>query len=108
MVAALALGGTFWWRAQRPGVGAASPPGDITSAQVGALTAQLVGKQIELARADLQKKDYRGAITQAERALRLDPDSSEAREVLVEAEARLAALPAATAHEPAIPRHRRR
>ena len=70
----------------------AQPAGDITSAQVGALTAQLVGNQIELARADLQNKDYRGAIAQAERALRLDADSSEAREVIAAAEAQLAAL----------------
>jgi len=91
VVVALALGGTFWWWARRP---AAEAPqsGDITSAQVGALTAQLVGNQIELARADLQNKDYRGAIGQAERALRLDADSSEARQVISEAEAQLAAL----------------
>jgi len=92
VVAALALGATFWWWARRPGAGGASTPADITSAQVGALTAQLVGNQIELARADLQNKDYRGAIAQAERALRLDADSSEARQVISEAEAQLAAL----------------
>ena len=91
VVVALALGGTFWWWARRPAVDA-PPSGDITSAQVGALTAQLVGNQIELARADLQNKDYRGAIAQAERALRLDADSSEARLVITEAEAQLAAL----------------
>ena len=91
VVMALGLGGTFWWWAQRPGPDA-SPSGDITNAQVGALTAQLVGNQIELARADLQNKDYRGAISQAERALRLDADSSEARQVIAEAEAQLAAL----------------
>jgi serine/threonine protein kinase/tetratricopeptide (TPR) repeat protein len=90
VVVAVALGATFWWWA-RPGVDTA-PPVDITSAQVGALTAQLVGNQIELARADLQNKDYRGAIAQAERALRLDAESSEARQVITEAEAQLAAL----------------
>jgi tetratricopeptide (TPR) repeat protein len=92
VVAGLALGGTFLWWARRPGAGAVAPSADITSAQVGALTAQLVGNQIELARADLQNKDYRGAIAQAERALRLDADSSEARQVIAEAEAKLAAL----------------
>jgi tetratricopeptide (TPR) repeat protein len=80
----------LWW-ARRPAADA-PPPGDITSAQVGALTAQLVGNQIELARADLQNKDYRGAIAQAERALRLDADSSDARQLIAEAEAQLAAL----------------
>jgi tRNA A-37 threonylcarbamoyl transferase component Bud32/tetratricopeptide (TPR) repeat protein len=89
---ALLAGGTFWWWAHRPAAGPAQAPGDITSAQVGALTAQLVGNQIELARADLQNKDYRGAIAQAQRALRLDPDSRDAREVVTAAEGQLAAL----------------
>ena len=96
VVVAVALGGTFLWWARRPGVDAPAA-GDITSAQVGALTAQLVGNQIELARADLQNKDYRGAIAQAERALRLDADSAEARQLITEAQAQLAALEQAAA-----------
>ena len=88
---AIGVGGALWWRARRPAA-SDTPSGDITSAQVGALTAQLVGNQIELARADLQNKDYRGAIAQAERALRLDPGSGEAREVIAEAERQLARL----------------
>ena len=106
VVTALALGGMFWWWGHRPGVGGTSSRGDITSAQVGALTAPLVGNRIDLARAALHDKDYRGAIAQAERALRLDADSGEARQVIAEAEAQLAADrgPAATAHDPAIRR----
>jgi tetratricopeptide (TPR) repeat protein len=91
VVAGLAVGGTLLWWAQRPGPDAPQQ-GDITSAQVGALTAQLVGNTIELARADLQNKDYRGAIAQAERALRLDPESGEARQVIDDANRQLAAL----------------
>jgi tetratricopeptide (TPR) repeat protein len=91
VVAMLAVGATLWWWSRRPATDP-TPAADITSAQVGALTAQLVGNQIELARADLQNKDYRGAIAQAERALRLDADSSEARQVITDAEAQLAAL----------------
>jgi len=93
----LAIGATLWWWGRRPGADATQSAGDITSAQVGALTAQLVGNQIELARADLQNKDYRGAIAQAERALRLDADSTEARAVVTEAEGQLAALEQAAA-----------
>lgn len=91
VTATLAVGVTLLWWAQRPGP-EAPPPGDITSAQVGALTAQLVGNTIELARADLQNKDYRGAIAQAERALRLDPESTEARQVIDDANTQLTAL----------------
>jgi hypothetical protein len=91
VVAALAAGATLWWWARRPAP-EAQAPADITSAQVGALTAQLVGNQIELARADLQNKDYKGAIAQAERALRLDETSAEAKAVVAEAEGRLAEL----------------
>jgi alkyl sulfatase BDS1-like metallo-beta-lactamase superfamily hydrolase len=100
VVVALGAGATFWWWSQRPAADGPHP-GDITSAQVGALTAQLVGNTIELARADLQNKDYRGAISQAERALRLDPESSEARQVITDAEAQLAALEPHAAAAPA-------
>jgi hypothetical protein len=96
VVVALAVGATLWWWARRPAA-QSQPAADITSAQVGALTAQLVGNQIELARADLHNKDYRGAIAQAERALRLDETSDEARAVIAEAKARLDELEQAAA-----------
>src|SRR5687767_13945277 len=91
VVGTLAGGAALLWRAQRPAADAA-PPRDITSAQVGILTAQLVGNTIELARADLQNKDYSAAIAQAERALRLDPESSEARQIIGDAQGQMAAL----------------
>ncbi len=92
VAAALVTGATLWWWGRRPAPPTVRSQGDITSAQVGALTAQLVGNQIELARADLENKDFRAAIAQAERALRLDPDSGEARAVVAEAQGQLTAL----------------
>jgi len=61
------------------------PPADAT-AQVGALKEALVGNQVELARVDLQNKDYKAAAGRAERALALDPSSAEARQVLEQAQ----------------------
>ena len=55
--------------------------------QVGALKEALVGNQVELARVDLENKDYKAAIGRAERALALDPSSAEARQVLDQAQA---------------------
>jgi tetratricopeptide (TPR) repeat protein len=52
---------------------------------VGALKEALVGNQVELARVDLENKDYKAAIGRAERALALDPSSAEARQVLDQA-----------------------
>jgi eukaryotic-like serine/threonine-protein kinase len=62
--------------------------------QVSALTQQLVGSQVQLARKQLEDKDYRAAVTQAEGALKLDPASAEAREVLDRARAILDELDA--------------
>jgi tetratricopeptide (TPR) repeat protein len=60
-------------------------PADATTDQVGALKEALVGNQVELARVDLENKDYKAAIGRAERALALDPSSAEARQVLDQA-----------------------
>src|SRR5258707_209950 len=56
-------------------------PTDVNAEQVGALKEALVGNQVELARVDLQNKDYKAAIGRAERALALDPSSAEARQL---------------------------
>jgi tetratricopeptide (TPR) repeat protein len=69
------------------------PPADAT-AQVGALKEALVGNQVELARVDLQNKDYKAAAGRAERALALDPSSAEARQVLEQAQRTAAELEA--------------
>jgi serine/threonine-protein kinase len=69
------------------------PPADAT-AQVGALKEALVGNQVELARVDLENKDYKAAAGRAERALALDPSSAEARQVLEQAQRTAAELEA--------------
>ena len=69
------------------------PPADAT-AQLGALKEALVGNQVELARVDLENKDYKAAAGRAERALALDPSSAEARQVLEQAQRTAAELEA--------------
>lgn len=91
VMAALAGGGVLLLRSRlspTPTPGAA----DVTTEQVGALKEALVGNQVELARADLENKDYKAAVARAQRALALDPTSAEAREVLVRAERTAAEL----------------
>ncbi len=75
----LVLAGGFWlWRsrAQPP-----SPPA-VSTEQVGALTDALVTSQVELAQESLRDKDYAGAISQAQQALKLDAQNAEARQVV--------------------------
>ena len=69
-------------------------PADATTDQVGALKEAQVRNQVELARVDLENKDYKAAIGRAERALALDPASAEARQVLDQAKAKSAELEA--------------
>jgi len=69
-------------------------PTDVNAEQVGALKEALVGNQVELARVDLENKDYKAAIGRAERALALDPSSAEARQVLDQAQRTAAELDA--------------
>jgi len=88
---AVALGG---WLLTRGGT--ADDADRVGSSQVlGALTQQLVGSQVLLARKHLEDKDYRGAMAQAEGALKLDASNAEAQEVLERARAVLADLDAA-------------
>jgi tetratricopeptide (TPR) repeat protein len=69
-------------------------PADATTEQLGALKDALVGNQVELARVDLENKDYKSAIARADRALALDPASAEARQVRDQAERTAAELEA--------------
>ena len=72
----------------RPGTPQAPPPAPPRPAdEVGVLTEALVGTQVELARRDLEDKDYAGAIAQAERALKLSPGHREAADLLTRARA---------------------
>jgi hypothetical protein len=59
------------------------------------LTRVLVASQVELARNKLDEKSYRAAATRAEQALKLDPQSDEARQVLAKAQDALKRLEAA-------------
>jgi serine/threonine protein kinase len=75
----------------RPNPPAAGPPvtQDAAKEQIGALTQALVGNQVELARKKLEDKNYAAAVAQAERALKLDPKNTPAKQTLEEAQARL-------------------
>src|SRR5262249_2748177 len=83
---ALAAGGAGlarpWWRAGPPRV----PSPDVGVERPAALRQALVTNEIELARADLANKDYKPAMSHAQRALALDRTSVEARQVLEQAE----------------------
>jgi hypothetical protein len=68
---------------------------DAARAEVGALTEALVESQIELAVKNLEDKNWAGAIAQAERALKLQPGSERARQVLEQARGRREELEAA-------------
>ena len=74
----LILAGGFWWWRSRT-----QPPSPaVSTEQVGALTDALVTSQVELAQESLRDKDYAGAISQAQQALKLDPQNAEARQVV--------------------------
>ena len=64
---------------------------------IGALTEALVANQVQLARKKLDDKSYAAAAAQAERALKLDPESAEAKKVLAEAQTRIKDLEGAAA-----------
>jgi serine/threonine protein kinase len=91
----------FWIRPSRPPAPVPTPAPerapDPARAEVGALTEALVESQIELAVKNLEDKDWAGAIAQAERALRLQPTSARARQILEQARGRREELEAAAA-----------
>jgi tRNA A-37 threonylcarbamoyl transferase component Bud32 len=92
VVAALAGVGVVSMRSRVAPSPATAAPVDMTTEQVGALKEALVGNQVELARVDLENKDYKSAMSRAQRALTLDPASAEARQVLDTAERTAAEL----------------
>ena len=65
-------------------------PGDVTRDQAGVLSEALLDSRIELARVDLQNKDYEGAIRQAQQALVVQANNPAARAVIDEARKRIA------------------
>jgi serine/threonine-protein kinase len=73
----------------------ATQPPDLSREQEQILTEEVVKTQVELARLDLENKDYAGAIRQAERALQVDPRNAVARTLLEAAKGRVADLDSA-------------
>jgi tetratricopeptide (TPR) repeat protein len=90
VVAVICAGAFLFLRHRQPA--AASPPAE---AQVGALTEALVSTQVELAKRDLDDKNYAGAAAQAEQALKLAPTNAEALRVKTAAAESLRNLDAA-------------
>ena len=78
-VVAILGAGTVFFLGHRPEAPAPSPSAADT--QVGALTEALVSTQVELAKRDLDDKNYPGAIAQAEQALKLAPGNPAAQRV---------------------------
>ena len=73
----------FWVVARTPSPGPATPL--VGQEQIGVLTEALVSNQVQLARKRLADKNYAMAASQAERALKLDPESADAKQVLEQA-----------------------
>ncbi|HEY6553092.1 MAG TPA: protein kinase [Vicinamibacteria bacterium] len=88
---AVGAGGFLWWRSRTP-VAQTAPAAEIAREQEGILREQLVAGQVELAQAELDNKNYAGAIAQAEKVLGLDPVNASAQEIRGRAEATLAQL----------------
>jgi len=80
--------GLAYWMTRR--AAPAAPPADVSREQLGILTEALVASQVELAQADLQSKDYAGAIEEAAKALQIDPANAAALTVQEQARAKLA------------------
>jgi tRNA A-37 threonylcarbamoyl transferase component Bud32/tetratricopeptide (TPR) repeat protein len=68
---------------------------DVSREQEGVLTEALIDSRIELARVELQNKNYAGAIEQARQALAVQSDNADARKVVEEAQQRIAERDAA-------------
>ena len=83
-LAVVAAAGAVLWLQLRPG--SAQPPGGVTQETVGILTEALLTSKIELARADLDNRDYPAAAAHAREALAIDAANPEARAVLESAE----------------------
>ena len=87
----LVAAGVLWWPRPAPPAPAAAAPAEQ------ALRHALVSTQVQLARRELEDKDYAAAAQQAETALRLLPSHADAARVLAEARDRSAELEAAVA-----------
>jgi serine/threonine-protein kinase len=85
LLLALAGGGVLFARRSAP---ATSPPPPATRpAQVDVLAQELARSQVELARRRANAGDFRDAMRQAERALKIDPTNKDAQAILSKAKA---------------------
>jgi serine/threonine-protein kinase len=84
-VVAVAVGGFLF--AHRGGSAPPSPPPATRPAQVDPLAQELARSQVELARRRAEAGDFRDALRQAERALKIDPTNKDAQEILGRAKA---------------------
>jgi tetratricopeptide (TPR) repeat protein len=76
----VALGAVAWLALRR--APSSLTPGEAAEESVGILTDALVSSQVELAREDINNRDYEAAVQRVERALELAPGNPEAEEVL--------------------------
>jgi hypothetical protein len=82
---------------RQPAAPVASAPDPAEDAKMAALSAVLVSTQLELAKRDLQDKNWSSAVAQARNVLKLAPGNAAAQQVLEEANSQLAAIEAAAA-----------
>jgi serine/threonine-protein kinase len=96
VVAVIVAGAAAFFFMRGPGT---APPSSVPARndQLGALTEALVTSQLELARRNLDDKQYGSAARQAEQVLKLDAANTGAQQVLAEAQARLAEVEGAAA-----------
>ncbi len=81
----LLAAGAYFLLARASTTPTAGASGSGAGQQIGALTEALVANQVQLARKKLEDKNYAAAVAQAERALKLDPQSADARQVVDQA-----------------------
>jgi hypothetical protein len=83
------------WRLVERRAAPAPPALDVAREQEGVLRDALISSQVELARADLDNKDWAGAADRAQQVLQLESDNAEAKAILARANESRAALEAA-------------
>ena len=93
LVAAATVGGVGLWMRSRPAPAVSTAAG--AEETVGILTETLLMSKVELARADLDNRDYPAAAAHAREALAIDAGYADARELLGRAEAAQQELSAA-------------
>jgi len=96
-VVPLIAAGAYFLLARPSTIPPSGASGSGAGQQIGALTEALVANQVQLARKKLEDKNYVAAAAQAERALKLDPQSADAKQVFEQARGALKQLDDAAA-----------